>query len=210
MLASFKTRINAEYRRHEKSASYHRPFYHLQVPGRKIVILLNKIVFAISISDTGIEQFANPFPLAIGQGLLEGAEQLIQVQIAVAQCALEGIEFTLQGVETGALGAVGQLAAGRVYGLGQGLAIVLLTQGLQQLAHEVVDGGAVRLAVGVLNSQPLEQALHRGCQAIFLHGGLGLGLWRAVAEQLAAELEGKGGEGKQGADGDHDVTLRYG
>lgn len=180
------------------------------MPGRKIVILLNKIVFAISISDTGIEQFANPFPLAIGQGLLEGAEQLIQVQIAVAQCALEGIEFTLQGVETGALGAVGQLAAGRVYGLGQRLAIVLLTQGLQQLAHEVVDGGAVRLAVGVLNSQPLEQALHRGCQAIFLHGGLGLGLWRAVAEQLAAELEGKGGEGKQGADGDHDVTLRYG
>lgn len=98
MLASFKTRINAEYRRHEKSASYHRPFYHLQVPGRKIVILLNKIVFAISISDTGIEQFANPFPLAIGQGLLEGAEQLIQVQIAVAQCALEGIELALQGI----------------------------------------------------------------------------------------------------------------
>ncbi|MNY41796.1 hypothetical protein D3C86_1766350 [compost metagenome] len=78
-------------------------------------------------SRAGIEQFANPFALAIGQGLLEGTEQLIQVQIAAAKGALEGVELALQGVETGALGAVGELAAGRVYGLGQGLAIVLLT-----------------------------------------------------------------------------------
>lgn len=72
----------------------------------------------------------------------------------------------------------------------------------------MVDGGAALLAVGILDSQPLEQALHRGGEPLFLHGSFGLGLWRAIAEQLAAELEGKGGEGKQGADGDHDVTLR--
>lgn len=140
--------------------------------------------------------------------MLEGVEQLIEVEVAVAKGALEGVELALQRIEASALGAVGQLGAGGVDGLGQRLARVLLTQGLHQRPHEVVDGGTVLLAVGILDAEPLEQALHRGGEPLFLHGGLGLGLWRAIAEQLAAELEGKGGEGKQGADGDHDVTLR--
>lgn len=114
----------------------------------------------------------------------------------------------MQGIQAGALGAVGELVAGCVYGLGQGLAIVFLTQGLHQLAHKLVDGGAVLLAVGILDPQPLEQALDCGGQAFFLYRlrfGLGFG---AAAQQIAAQLEGYRGDGKQGAD--HDVTLRYG
>lgn len=133
---------------------------------------------------------------------------MIEAEVAVAKGALEGVEFALQGVETGALSAVCQLGAGGVDGLGQGLARELLPQGLHQRPHEVVDGGAVLLAVGILDAKSLEQALYRGGEPLFLHGGLGLGRWRAVPKQLAAELEGEGGEGKQGADGDHDVTLR--
>ena len=119
-------------------------------------------------SRAGIEQFANPFTLAIGQGLLEGAEQLIQVQFAAAKGALEGVELALQGVEAGALGAVCQLDAGGIDGLGQRLARGFLAQGLHQRPHEVVDGGAVLLAIGVIDAQPLEQALDCGGQALFL------------------------------------------
>lgn len=118
----------------------------------------------------------------------------------------EGVELALQGVEAGALGAVGELAAGRVYGLGQGLAIVLLTQGLQQFAHEVVDGGTVLLAIGVIDAQSLEQALDCGGRLLRrLLSRLGLG---TAAQQLAAQFESDRGDGKQGAD--NDVTLRYG
>ena len=152
-------------------------------------------------SRAGIEQFANPFTLAIGQGLLEGAEQLIQVQFAAAKGALEGVELALQGVEAGALGAVGELAAGRVYGLGQGLAIVLLTQGLQQFAHEVVDGGAVLLAVSLLDAEALEQALHRGGKVLFLRQLLRRLGFGTAAQQLAAQFESDRGDGKDGQTG---------
>ncbi|MNY44202.1 hypothetical protein D3C86_1792070 [compost metagenome] len=72
----------------------------------------------------------------------------------------------------------------------------------------MVDGGAVLLAIGVIDAQPLEQALDCGGQALFLRRllrRLGLG---TAAQQLAAQFESDRGDGKQGAD--HDVTLRYG
>ncbi len=84
-------------------------------------------------SHTGIEQFAHPFPLAIGQGLLKGTEQLVEVEMAGTEGILEGIELTLQRIEAGALGAARQLVAGALDGSWEGLATILLPQGLHQL-----------------------------------------------------------------------------
>jgi hypothetical protein len=139
-----------------------------------------------------LSSLPTPSP-GLGQGLLEGVEQLIEVEVAVAKGALEGVELALQRVEAGALGAVCQLGAGGIDGLGQGLARGFLAQGLHQRPHEVVDGGAVLLAVSLLDAEALEQALHRGGKCSSCTAG-SVWAWRAVAQQLAAELDGKGGE----------------
>ncbi len=72
---------------------------------------------------------------------------------------LEGIELALQGIEAGALGTARQLVAGAVDGGRKGLAPILLPQSLHQLPHKVVDGRAVLFAIGILDTEPLEQAL---------------------------------------------------
>ena len=156
---------------------------------RSLRAFLNSQLYKITLH-IGIEQFANPFPLAIGQGLFKGTEQLVEIEIAGAEGILEGIEFTLQRIEAGALGAARQLAAGAIDGGREGLAAILLPQSLHQLTHKVVDGSAVLLAIGILDTQPLEQTLHGRRQAILLHGlrhRLGLG---TAAKQLTAQLEG--------------------
>lgn len=120
--------------------------------------------------------------------------------------ALEGIELTLQRIETGALGAARQLVAGALDGSREGLATILLPQGLHQLPHKVVDGRAVLFAIGILDTEPLEQALDGWGKALLLYGRLhGLG-FATVAKQLAAQLEGDRGKGKQVAD--HDISPR--
>ena len=119
---------------------------------------------------------------------------------------LEGIELALQGIEAGALGAARQLVAGAVDGSREGLATILLPQGLHQLPHKVVDGRAVLLAVGILDTKSLEQALDGRCKAILLHGLLHRLRFGTAAKQLAAQLEGDRGKGKQTAD--HDISPR--
>ncbi len=149
-------------------------------------------------SGTGIEQFANPLPLAIGQGLFKGSEQLVKVEIAGTKGALKGIELTLQRIEAGTLGAVGQLATGAIDGGREGLADILLPQSLHQLTHKVVDGSTVLLAIGILDSQPLEQALDGRGKVLLLYGRLhGLG-FATAAKQLTAQLEGDRGKGESG------------
>ena len=156
---------------------------------RSLRAFLNSQLYKITLH-IGIEQFANPFPLAIGQGLFKGTEQLIEVEIAGTKGALEGIELALQRIEAGALGAARQLAAGAIDGGREGLAAILLPQSLHQLTHKVVDGSAVLLAIGILDSQPLKQALDGRRQALLLHGLLHRLRFATAAKQLTAQLEG--------------------
>ena len=62
------------------------------------------------------------------------------------------------------------------------------------------------LAIGILDTESLEQALDGRGKAILLHGRLHRLGFGTAAKQLTAQLEGDRGKGKQAAD--HDISPR--
>ena len=112
----------------------------------------------------------------------------------------------MQRIEACTLGATRQLIAGAVDGSREGLATILLPQGLHQLPHKVVDGRAVLFAIGILDPKSLEQPLDGRGKVLLLYGRLHRLGFATAAKQLAAQLEGDRGKGKQAAD--HDISPR--